>query len=267
MGLWDAASGSFSEAVEVHGPTAQWKNQPLQFKAFSIWSCCLFPLWPAHLCQLQSTPRPGHSLGQVQRRLIVPQGLFSFVFLLLLVVVFIPCIIFHGLFWVQETAAHVWLSYSGCGTKSVKDLRKSTVLQYVLRNTQKILFCLRLLFPEALRKFFLLPSCRLHAIFLRFLCNYIFHIVAFVYGVFSITWFEYRFFQTSLLILLCWSFYARFLKLVICVNVFCARFLRILIRGSHSYCDTLFFIIADFYSFCIGACNSVLAMCSYPYFF
>ena len=80
--------------VEVHGPTAQWKNQLPQFKAFSSWSCCLFPLWPAHLCQPQSTPRPGYSQGQVQWRLIVPQRLFSFVFLLLLVVVFIPCVSF-----------------------------------------------------------------------------------------------------------------------------------------------------------------------------
>ena len=83
-----------SEPVEINSPTAQWKNQPLQFQAFSSWSCCLFPLWPAHLCQPQSTPWPGHSQGQVQWRLIVPQGLFSFVFLLLLVVVFIPCISF-----------------------------------------------------------------------------------------------------------------------------------------------------------------------------
>ena len=61
-------------------------------------------------------------------------------------------------------------------------------------------------------------------------------------------------------------FYARFLKLLICVNIFCARFLRISIRGSNSYHDSLLFIIADFYSFCIGACNSVLALCSYIFF-
>ena len=61
-------------------------------------------------------------------------------------------------------------------------------------------------------------------------------------------------------------FYASFLKVVICVNIFCACFLRILIRESNSYHDSLLFIIADFYSFCIGACNSVLALCSYIFF-
>jgi len=33
-GLGDAASDSFSEAVEIHDPRAEWKNPGLKFKAF-----------------------------------------------------------------------------------------------------------------------------------------------------------------------------------------------------------------------------------------
>ena len=50
-GLRDAASDSFSEAVESHHLRAEWKNAGLKFKAFCSSSCCLLPLQPARLCQ------------------------------------------------------------------------------------------------------------------------------------------------------------------------------------------------------------------------
>ena len=102
------------------------KDQVLQCKDFCSWSCCLFPLCPTHLCQPQSTPQPGHSQVQVQWRLIVPQGLFSFVLLLLLVVVFfvykfsMVCSEYRK----QPPTFDCSFSYSECGTKSVKDLKK-----------------------------------------------------------------------------------------------------------------------------------------------
>ena len=157
------------------------------------------------------------------------------------------------MFWVQETAAHVWLWsqllwmwYYIC--KGFKENRQS----YNMTSEIHITYC-------SVWDFFFLRrsgnSCclRIDCIyFLRFLCHYIFHIVAFIYGVFSITWFEYcRFFQNSLLILLCWSFYARFLKLVICVNVFCACFLRILIRGSNSSVIFCFSLLLTFIHFAL----------------
>ena len=54
-------------------------------------------------------------------------GIISFVFLLLLLVVLIPCISFP--WFVLGTGNHpptfdCGLSYSGCGTKSVNDIRK-----------------------------------------------------------------------------------------------------------------------------------------------
>ena len=99
MGLWDAASDTLSEAVEIHGPRAYLKNQGLNFQASSSLSCCLLPLEAAHLCQPQSTPQPGHSYGLVQWRPIVHQGLCNFVFLLLLIVFFIPCVSFPCFFF------------------------------------------------------------------------------------------------------------------------------------------------------------------------
>ena len=66
----------------------------LTLKPFAADPVVCFPCRLHTPCQSPSTPSVCHSEGQVHWRLIFPQGLFSFVFLLPLLVVFIPCISF-----------------------------------------------------------------------------------------------------------------------------------------------------------------------------
>ena len=141
--LGGAASDSFSEAVEIHDARAEWKNPGLKFKASSSWSCCLLPLQAAHLCQSLKYSRTwahigSSSLESIRDYLLLhigsssvetdrPSGIIYFY-----VFTFVNSFFhsFHKISVVtsgyknQQTMFHCGLSYSECGTNSVKELQK-----------------------------------------------------------------------------------------------------------------------------------------------
>lgn len=102
-------------------------------KPFPAGSCCSFPLWPTYLCQPQSTP-PGQPRGRLVET-YCSSGLFILCSCFCCSCPYSLYVFSICLFWVQETAAHdCGVSYSGCGTKSVKDLRKIDSLRMCLLN-------------------------------------------------------------------------------------------------------------------------------------
>ena len=113
-------------------------------------------------------------------------------FSLLLIVFFIPSIRFPWLLLCTKSSRPCFIVISA--TLNVvltqySSYRKLTVLQYLfVMNIHNILFCLSLHFPKTLRKFFLLPPWRLYTFFWSFFVGKFFSMVAFVYGVFSVTW-------------------------------------------------------------------------------
>ena len=126
-GLGDAASDSFSEAVEIHDLSAERKNAGLKFKAFCSWSCCLLPLQPAHLCQsLKYSPTWAH-IGSSSVETYCPSGIiwfYVFTFVNSFLYSFHKSSVVTSGYKKQQTVFHCGLSYSECGTKSVKELQK-----------------------------------------------------------------------------------------------------------------------------------------------
>lgn len=75
--LWGAASGSFSDTVQILCPSVPWKTQGLIFKIIPSTNPHNLPLFPATgQCQLQSTPLP----AQLITDSVYPRGLSSLLF-------------------------------------------------------------------------------------------------------------------------------------------------------------------------------------------
>ena len=123
-----------------------------------------------------------------------------------------------------------------------------TVLQYVLlMNTHNILFCLRLLCPKAVKKFFLLPLCGTYTLFWGFFVG-----MFFWYGCFYLWWIfyyvisNYWFFQARLLVLLRWSILYKIAEVICMFEYFLCVFPKIFNSRINSYiifCSSLFLFL------------------------